>query len=74
MGNIKIGTCGYSSYEPPGKWKQKYDYRYDYSESELEQLAQKLTELAEQRRTVYCMFNNDNMFANAQTLMKRLGA
>jgi uncharacterized protein YecE (DUF72 family) len=54
--------------------RKEYDYRYDYSESELEQLAQKLTDLAEQRRTVYCMFNNDNMFANAQTLMKRLQA
>jgi uncharacterized protein YecE (DUF72 family) len=52
--------------------RKEYDYRYDYSDSELEQLAEKLAGLAKQRSTVYCMFNNDTMFANAQTLMKLL--
>lgn len=51
---------------------KEYDYRYDYSDSELEQLAEKLTSLAKRHKTVYCMFNNDNMFANAQSLMKLL--
>jgi hypothetical protein len=52
--------------------RKEYDYRYDYSDSELEQLAEKLTGLAQRHKTVYCMFNNDNMFANAQTLMQRV--
>jgi uncharacterized protein YecE (DUF72 family) len=52
--------------------RKEYDYRYDYSDSELEQLAEKLTRLAKRHKTVYCMFNNDNMFANAQSLMKLL--
>jgi uncharacterized protein YecE (DUF72 family) len=52
--------------------RKEYDYRYDYSDSELEELAEKLTRLAERHDTVYCMFNNDNMFANARTLMKLL--
>jgi uncharacterized protein YecE (DUF72 family) len=54
--------------------RKEYDYRYDYSDSELEQLAEKLTRLAKRHPTVYCMFNNDNMFANAQSLMKLLQA
>jgi uncharacterized protein YecE (DUF72 family) len=51
---------------------KEYDYRYDYADGELEQLAEKLARLAKRHQTVYCMFNNDNMFANARTLMKLL--
>jgi len=52
--------------------EKEYDYRYDYSDSELEQLAEKLTNLTKRHQTIYCMFNNDNMFANAQSLMNLL--
>jgi uncharacterized protein YecE (DUF72 family) len=52
--------------------RKEYDYRYDYSDSELEELAEKLTRLGRRHDTVYCMFNNDNMFANAHTLMTLL--
>lgn len=48
---------------------KEYDYRYDYSKSELELLTKKLNRLANDHQTIYCMFNNDNMFENAQTLM-----
>ena len=53
--------------------KRETDYRYDYSDEELLQLAEKLQALARQHETVYCMFNNDNMFANARALGNILG-
>lgn len=52
---------------------KEYDYRYDYTDRELEQLAEKLRDLSKSHQTVYCMFNNDNMFANAADLISRLG-
>lgn len=51
---------------------REYDYNYDYSKAELDQLAKKVTRLTKAHKTIYCMFNNDNMFENAQSLMKRL--
>jgi uncharacterized protein YecE (DUF72 family) len=32
-----------------------------------------LRDLSKNHQTVYCMFNNDNMFANAADLISRLG-
>lgn len=47
---------------------KEFDYRYDYSDSELERLAGKLAKLNRRYDTIYCMFNNDNMYANALAL------
>ncbi|KXA96016.1 hypothetical protein AKJ37_06275 [candidate division MSBL1 archaeon SCGC-AAA259I09] len=47
---------------------EEYDYDYDYSGEELEELAGKLQDLAENHERVYCMFNNYEMFDNAQKL------
>lgn len=51
---------------------REYDYRYDYTDTELKQLAEKLHNLSDDHQTVYCMFNNDNMFANASRLVRLL--
>ncbi|MEA1905110.1 MAG: DUF72 domain-containing protein [Candidatus Hadarchaeota archaeon] len=51
---------------------REYDYRYDYSKDELEELAKRLRALAKKHREVYCMFNNYEMFSNAQQLMEIL--
>lgn len=50
----------------------EYDYNYDYSEEELQELADRLKELADSRDQVYCMFNNYEMYSNAQRLMEIL--
>lgn len=47
---------------------KEYDYDYDYSGEELEELASKLRDLAENHERVYCMFNNYEMFDGAQKL------
>lgn len=47
---------------------KEYDYNYDYSDEELRELAEKLHELAKDHDKVYCMFNNYEMFDNAQKL------
>ncbi|MCF8053110.1 MAG: hypothetical protein K9L59_17870 [Desulfobacterales bacterium] len=67
MGIIKIGTCGYSRYQPGGNWKDRFQSKLQaYSDA---------FEVVEINRTFYKlpMFNNDNMFANAQTLREILG-
>ncbi|KXB00457.1 hypothetical protein AKJ42_00680 [candidate division MSBL1 archaeon SCGC-AAA261C02] len=46
----------------------EYNYDYDYSDEELEELAEKLEGLAESHDVVYCMFNNYSMYENAQQL------
>ncbi len=51
-----------------GLTPKEYDYDYDYSAKELEELASKLRDLAENHEKVYCMFNNYEMFDNAQKL------
>jgi len=48
--------------------KNEHDYDYDYSDRELKVLAGKLEELAESHDTVYCMFNNNQMFDNASSI------
>ncbi|MCF8080527.1 MAG: hypothetical protein K9K88_14705 [Desulfobacterales bacterium] len=67
MGKIKVGTCGYSRYQPGGDWKDKY-------KSKLQAFS-KAFEAVEINRTFYKlpMVNNDNMFANARSLGKILG-
>lgn len=52
---------------------REYDYRYDYSEAELRQLAAKARALAKKHRKVYVMFNNTELYKNAQQFMKILG-
>lgn len=49
-----------------------YDYNYEYSEAELDKLAGKLHDYADDHERVYCMFNNYEMYPNAQTLQARL--
>lgn len=49
-----------------------YDYDYDYSERELDDLAGTLRELATSHERVYCLFNNYEMYSNAQALRDRL--
>jgi uncharacterized protein YecE (DUF72 family) len=48
------------------------DVRYDYSEEELRRLAGKLRSIENHYRTMYCMFNNDAMFENADRLKELL--
>lgn len=52
--------------------EDEYDYDYDYSEEELEELAERLEKLSKSHETVYCMFNNYEMFDNAQKLVEIL--
>ncbi|MBS3748619.1 MAG: DUF72 domain-containing protein [Candidatus Thermoplasmatota archaeon] len=52
--------------------KNEYDYNYDYSKQELVSLAEKLIELSETFDTIYCMFNNYEMYSNAKQLKKIL--
>lgn len=49
--------------------KDEHDYDYDYSEVELEELAERLGKLSRNHKRVYCMFNNYEMFDNAQKLV-----
>lgn len=49
-----------------------YDYEYDYSPAELDELAAELRRYDDRER-VYCMFNNETMYANARALRDRLG-
>lgn len=50
-----------------------YNYDYDYSEKELDELASVLQQLAKDCETVYCLFNNYEKFDNARRLIERLG-
>ncbi|MEF8879886.1 MAG: DUF72 domain-containing protein [Candidatus Thermoplasmatota archaeon] len=52
--------------------EKEYDYNYDYSDEELEELSDKLKNLSEEKKTVYCMFNNFQMFKNAECLKEIL--
>jgi uncharacterized protein YecE (DUF72 family) len=50
--------------------KKEHDYRYDYSRGELQTLAGKLRNLGKDHDVIYCLFNNDAMYVNAQGLME----
>lgn len=49
-----------------------YDYDYEYSEDELDDLADRLHALAEDHDRVYCMFNNFEMYDDASALSQRI--
>ncbi len=53
-----------------GRNEERYNYDYEYSDSELDELATRL-ERAEHDR-VYCLFNNYEMHENGQGLLRRL--
>ena len=46
----------------------EYNYDYDYSDEELQQLTEKLENLSNEHDKIYCMFNNYEMFENAKRL------
>ncbi len=48
--------------------EKEYNVNYDYSKQELKELARKLKDLSGDHDTIYCMFNNMEMYANAETL------
>lgn len=52
--------------------QEEYNYDYDYSDKELQELAGKLKKLAKEHEKVYCMFNNYEMFDNAKKLKEIL--
>ncbi|MFW6196191.1 MAG: DUF72 domain-containing protein [Thermoplasmatota archaeon] len=52
--------------------EDEYDYNYDYSDEELKTLANKLEKLSNSHEKVYCMFNNYEMYENADTLRNNL--
>lgn len=52
--------------------EDEYDYDYDYTADELEDLARRVSQLADAHDTVYCLFNNFQMYDNAQQLMELL--
>ncbi len=52
---------------------REYDYNYKYSEDELRTLGRKLKEFEGRYKEVYCMFNNYNMYQDAEKLTKMLG-
>lgn len=51
-----------------------YDYDYEYTDDELDELAAKLRRFADRRSRVYCMFNNYEMYRDARRLIDRLDA
>jgi uncharacterized protein YecE (DUF72 family) len=51
---------------------REYDYKYEYSEGELGELAMRLKKLAKKHKEVYCMFNNYVMYDSATGLQRIL--
>lgn len=49
-----------------------YDYDYDYTSEELDELTSIVRDLDEEHDSVYCLFNNEAKFENADALMERL--
>lgn len=52
--------------------ERETDYDYDYSEEELGEIAGRLRSLERRYKTVYCMFNNYEMYPNARRLQELL--
>lgn len=51
-----------------------YDYDYDYTTDELDELAEIVESLDTEHETVYCLFNNEAKYENAAALRDRLAA
>jgi uncharacterized protein YecE (DUF72 family) len=51
---------------------REYDYKYEYSKEELEELARRLKKLGKKHKEVYCMFNNYTMYDSATGLQRIL--
>lgn len=49
-----------------------YDYDYRYSDYEIKELASELRGLSNERESVYCLFNNYNMYEDAARLREAL--
>lgn len=52
--------------------EREFNYRYDYHKEEIERLATELRKLEETCEEVFCLFNNENMYENADTLKEIL--
>lgn len=52
--------------------EDRYDYAYDYSEEELRELRDRVSELLADHETVYVLFNNDEMYENARSFQELL--
>lgn len=50
----------------------RYDYDYDYTDDELDDLAAVVQDLRGDHETVYCFFNNYEKYANAAALRDRV--
>ncbi len=55
-----------------GRNPKETDYHYSYDRPEIEELARKVRALHADHDRVYCMFNNDDMYANAAMLQEIL--
>jgi uncharacterized protein YecE (DUF72 family) len=54
--------------------EKEFNYRYTYSREELERLAAVLRQLDDRHGEVFCLFNNEGMYENADTLKGLLGS
>lgn len=50
--------------------ENEYNYNYEYSDQEIQKLAEKLKELDKTHEETYCLFNNFEMYKNADQLRK----
>ncbi len=55
-----------------GRNEPRFDYDYDYNNEELRTLVDRLRELEADHETVYCLFNNYEMYPNARRTMEIL--
>lgn len=52
--------------------EDRYDNEYDYSDEDLETLADRLQSAANRSDAVYCLFNNYEMYDDARERSKSL--
>lgn len=69
-----ISRAGSAYVRLHGLNEREFDYRYIYSRNELERLADELEWADEQYDSVLCLFNNESMYDNADTLKEILAA
>lgn len=55
-----------------GRNERRFDYDYEYEMGELRTLVDHLHDLETDHETVYCLFNNYEMYSNAQTTLELL--